>query len=88
MNGFHTFPNQNKAYREINRVLKDGGKFIACFYIIGQKKHTDIWVGTFLAKKGWFTKPFQTLEDVKKELSESYKNVEIKLDGSMVYFWG
>lgn len=41
----------------------------------------------FLAKKGWFTKPFQTLDDVKNELGKSYKNVEIKIDGSMVYFW-
>lgn len=35
MNGFHVFPDQYKAYGEINRVLKEGGKFIACFNIQG-----------------------------------------------------
>lgn len=88
MNGFHAFPDQPKAYDEIHRVLKEGGTFIACFYIKGQKKHTDLWVEHFLAKKGWFTGPFQTLEDVKLRLNSSYKNVEINVEGSMVYFKG
>ena len=33
MNGFHAFPDKNKAFNEIHRVLKPRGKFIACFYI-------------------------------------------------------
>lgn len=86
MNGFHAFPDQTKAYDEIHRVLKPNGMFLACFYIKGQKKHTDIWVDKFLSKKGWFTKPFQTLDDVKLKLSNTYKNIDIKTDGSMVYF--
>lgn len=86
MNGFHAFPDQLKAYDEIHRVLKDGGTFIACFYVKGQKKHTDLWVKHLLAKKGWFSEPFQTLEDVKSYLNRTYKNIELKVDGSMVYF--
>ena len=31
MNGFHAFPDKEKAFQETWRVLKTGGKFIACF---------------------------------------------------------
>ena len=31
MNGFHAFPDKQKAFHEIWRVLKPGGNFIACF---------------------------------------------------------
>ena len=31
MNGFHAFPDKKKAFQEIWRVLKPGGKFVACF---------------------------------------------------------
>ena len=34
MNGFHAFPDKQKAFHEIWRVLKPGGNFIACFYIL------------------------------------------------------
>ena len=33
MNGFHAFPDKDKAFKEISRVLKKGGYFIGCFYI-------------------------------------------------------
>ncbi|MEI3077868.1 MAG: class I SAM-dependent methyltransferase [Oscillospiraceae bacterium] len=33
MNGFHAFPDKQKAFGETWRVLKPGGRFIACFYI-------------------------------------------------------
>lgn len=38
MNGFHAFPDKQKAFRETCRVLKSGGDFIACFYIKGKSK--------------------------------------------------
>lgn len=86
MNGFHAFPDQMKAYKEIHRVLKKDGLFLASFYIQGQSKLTDWWVNVFLSKKGWFTKPFQSLEDVKSYLNTHYNDVEIAIDGSIVYF--
>lgn len=54
MNGFHAFPDKQAAYEETNRVLKKGGKFIACFYIRGETWITDMLVKLILAKKGWF----------------------------------
>ena len=86
MNGFHAFPDKQKAFRETFRVLKSGGDFIACFYIRGKSKRTDWLVKNILAKKGWFTPPFQTEEELKNTLQKMYKEVELHVDGSMAYF--
>ena len=86
MNGFHAFPDKPKAFRETWRVLKPGGDFIACFYIRGKCRRTDWLVKNILAKKGWFTPPFQTEEELRAVLQKLYKQVELHLDGSMVYF--
>lgn len=86
MNGFHAFPDKQKAFRETCRVLKSGGDFIACFYIKEKSKKTDWLVKNILAKKGWFTPPFQTEEELKNTLQKMYKEVEPHVDGSMAYF--
>lgn len=86
MNGFHAFPDKQKAFRETCRVLKSGGDFIACFYIKGKSKKTDRLVKNILAKKGWFTPPFQTEEELKNTLQKMYKEVELHVDGSLAYF--
>ena len=86
MNGFHAFPDKQKAFRETFRVLQSGGDFIACFYIRGKSKKTDWLVKNILAKKGWFTPPFQTEEELKNTLQKMYKEVELHVDGSMAYF--
>ena len=86
MNGFHAFPDKQKAFHETWRVLKPGGKFIACFYIKGKSKRTDWLVENILAKKGWFSPPFQTEEELKNILRKLYKEIDVHVDGSMVYF--
>ena len=86
MNGFHAFPDKQKAFSETFRLLKSGGDFIACFYIRGKSKKTDWLVKNILAKKGWFTPPFQTEEELKNTLQKMYKEVELHVDGSMAYF--
>ena len=86
MNSFHAFPDKQKAFSETFRVLKSGGDFIACFYIRGKSKKTDWLVKNILAKKGWFTPPFQTEEELKNTLQKMYKEVELHIDGSMAYF--
>lgn len=86
MNGFHAFPDKIKAFQETYRVLKPGGDFIACFYIEGKSKRTDWLVKNILSKKGWFTPPFQTEEELKDILEKLYQIVDIQIDGSMVYF--
>ena len=86
MNGFHAFPDKEKAFSETYRVLKRGGSFLACFYICGQSKITDFLVDSFLSKKGWFTPPFDTEESLKNRLGNLYENVDFHLDGSIVWF--
>lgn len=86
MNGFHAFPDKKKAFQETGRVLKPGGTFIGCFYIRGKSKRTDWLVNHILSKKGWFTPPFQTEEELRNILKEMYKQIDLHIDGSMVYF--
>ena len=86
MNGFHAFPDKERAFRETWRVLKNGGTFIACFYIKEKSKITDWLVKNILSKKGWFTPPFHTKDELKEILGGMYKNLEVHIDGSMVYF--
>lgn len=86
MNGFHAFPDKMKAFQETWRVLKPGGDFIACFYIKGKSKRTDWLVKNVLSKKGWFTPPFQTEEELRDILEKLYQIIDIHIDGSMVYF--
>jgi ubiquinone/menaquinone biosynthesis C-methylase UbiE len=86
MNGFHAFPDKEKAFFETARVLKKDGIFCGCFYIKGQCKRTDFIVNFLLAKKGWFTPPFQSLEELRIKLLTMYSQVEIDNEKSMVYF--
>ncbi len=86
MNGFHAFPDKQKAFLETWRVLKPGGDFIACFYIQGKSRRTDWLVKNILARKGWFSPPFQTEEELTDILAKMYKNIDMHIDGSMVYF--
>lgn len=86
MNGFHAFPDKDKAFKETWRVLKNGGIFIACFYIKGKSKITDWLVKNILSKKGWFTPPFHTENELRAILSKLYSNIEMNIDGSIVYF--
>lgn len=86
MNGFHAFPDKKKAFKETWRVCKTGGMFIACFYIKGKCKRTDWLVKNILSKKGWFTPPFPTQQQLLKILYKLYSDVECSVDGSIVYF--
>ena len=79
MNGFHAFPDKQKAFLETFRVLKSGGDFIACFYIRGKSKRTDWLVKNILAKKGWFTPPFQTEEELKNTCRKCTKKSNFTL---------
>lgn len=86
MNGFHAFPEKERAFEEVRRVLKKGGLLVSCFYIRGESKVTDLLVNQVLSKKGWFTPPFDTKESLKKRLEKYYHIEEFHVEGSIVYF--
>ena len=86
MNGFHAFPDKDRAFSEMTRVLKPGGKLVACFYIKGRSAVTDALVKIVLARKGWFTPPFDTSGMLMKRLERAYEVTNWHIRGSMVYF--
>ena len=86
MNGFHAFPDKEKAFQETWRVLKPGGSFLACCYIRGKSQRTDWLVNHILAKKGWFSPPFPNEEELRCSLQNRYAHIDFHLDGSMAYF--
>ncbi|MBR3227742.1 MAG: class I SAM-dependent methyltransferase [Erysipelotrichaceae bacterium] len=86
MNGIHAFPDKERAWKEITRVLRTGGELIGCYYIKGESKITDWLVSNILAKKGWFTPPFDTKKSLRERLGEDYEISELKIEGPMVIF--
>jgi ubiquinone/menaquinone biosynthesis C-methylase UbiE len=46
MNGYHAFPDKEKALKEITRVIKSNGCVLGCFYIKGKRRATDLVIKT------------------------------------------
>jgi ubiquinone/menaquinone biosynthesis C-methylase UbiE len=86
MNGFHAFPNKEKAFDEITRVQKPGGIFMGCFYIKNEVKRTDWFINSIYVPKKYFTPPFENINEVKNKLNKKYNIEKIKTLGSIVYF--
>lgn len=86
MNGFHAFPDKEKAYSEVNRVLKEGGCLVGCFCIRGESRRTDWLMSRILSRKGWFTPPFETFASLLERLEKDYRPDEYHKEGSIVYF--
>ena len=77
LNGFHAFPDKDRAFSETCRVLKKGGVFCGCFYIAGEFRRTDWFVRHMYVPKGFFTPPFETKESLTKRLQALYNQVEV-----------
>ena len=85
MNGIHVFPDKEKAWSEMNRVLKRGGSLVACFCIKGESRISDWLMHRILSRKGWFTPPFETFASLKERLDKDYILEEYHKEGSKVY---
>ena len=86
LNGFHAFPDKEKAYSETYRVLKKDGIFCGCFYAQGLNRHTDGWIRRLYVPKGFFTPPFETRESLEKRLKGMYGEVKVSNVQSIVIF--
>ncbi|WP_036859544.1 MULTISPECIES: class I SAM-dependent methyltransferase [Prevotellaceae] len=68
MNGFHAFPEKEKAFSETFRVLKPGG----CFYVWGERRLADLFVKNVLERKGFFLPPYDTFAEAGSRLRNMY----------------
>ena len=87
MNGFHAFPDKQKAFAETYRVLREKGVFCGCFYIKGQRFMTDFLVNILYVKKGWFSPPFYTLGELREILKTKYSKIRIDHVKSIACFY-
>ena len=86
LNGFHAFPDKEAAYREVFRVLRPGGTFCGCFYVMGEHKRTDWFVRHIYEKAGFFTPPYETVSSLKARLDGMYTDVDMGNLKSMAWF--
>ena len=86
-NGLHVFPDKERAYAEILRTLRPGGKLLACFCLAGEQKVADWLAKTVMTRMGWFTPPFDSAIDVRQRLEPYYyKILDFHVEGAMLYF--
>lgn len=86
LNGFHAFPDKDKAYSETFRVLKEGGIFCGCFYAQGLNRHTDGYIRRFYVPMGFFTPPFETMDSLEMRLKGMYCEVAVSNVQSIAVF--
>ena len=86
MNGFHAFPDKQRAFEETDRVLKPSGVFCGCFYVKGERLITDFAVRRLYVSKGWFTPSFFTLEELSGILEQRYRVVQMEHVKSIACF--
>lgn len=72
MNGYHCFPEKEKALREICRVTKRGGRFVGCAYVKGVSARTDFLVKQIYDRKGFFVPPHETAEAFERHLKRRF----------------
>lgn len=72
MNGFQAFPDKEKAFAEIFRVLKPGGFFCGCFYVKGERRSADFFVKKVMERKGFFRPPYDTFAEAESRLRGMY----------------
>lgn len=85
LNGLHVFPDKAKAYSEIHRVLRKGGRLLACNYVHGERRISDLAASLYV-RKGWFAPHCETASQIRQRLEDLYSLKTFKISGSMLSF--
>ena len=80
------WPDLPRCFREVFRVLRPGGTFCGCFYVMGEHKRTDWFVRRVYEKTGFFTPPYETASSLKARLDGMYADVDMENLKSMAWF--
>jgi SAM-dependent methyltransferase len=67
MNGWHAFTDKHGTTAEMKRVLRGGGRLVACGYVKGASRRSDWFVKYFGVRNGYFTPPFFTFDDMARQ---------------------
>jgi ubiquinone/menaquinone biosynthesis C-methylase UbiE len=86
MNGFHAFPEKEKAIENIHRILKNKSIFASSFYIKNQRKFTDRIVNSYYTKKGWFTPPYYSKEEISSWFAKYFEFQSLENQKAILYF--
>jgi ubiquinone/menaquinone biosynthesis C-methylase UbiE len=88
MNGYHAFPEKEKALSEMARVAKSGSVILGCFYIKAQRRLTDFVINHVYQRLGSFTPPFYSLEEIKAQWGKYLEFSHCENVKSIIYFSG
>ncbi len=88
MNGYHAFPEKERALSEMARVLRPGGALLGCFYIRGERAVTDFFIDRVYTRLGSFTPPFYGFQEIKDRWSQYFEFTQYDNVKSILYFAG
>lgn len=86
MNGYHAFPEKEKALSEMARVTHPGSALLGCFYIQGERALTDFVARKIYSRLGSFTPPFYGFAENKAKWSRFFEFQHYRHVKSILYF--
>ena len=86
MNGYHAFPEKEKALLETARVMKPGSAVLGCFYIKDKRRATDFVINHLYQRLGSFTPPFFSFNEIKEQWGKYFEFKQYHNVKSIVYF--
>ena len=86
INGFHAFPDKERAWAEVRRVLRPGGRLTGSVFVLGENPRTTFVVTQLYQRMGFFTPPYDTRESLTARLKKLYSEVSVECVESIACF--